>query len=183
MTEDDPFGDVDEGLYFQYCGYFSQTVIEQSVDQIAERDQSRELDPRIGRRLINAFVEVSQNIVHYSHDALTSPDANDGEIRFGSIEITEADGGGFAISSSNPVSEEAALKLQERLSQLVALDQEALKERYQEALRSDVEPGSKGGGIGFLRLARGSSSKLNFSFIDAPINPEIKIFNLTVTVA
>jgi hypothetical protein len=182
MIDDDPFGGTEDGVYFQYCGYFSQAVIEQSVDELSARGDQRELDPRVGRRLINAFIEVSQNIVHYSHDALTSPDQADGEIRFGSVEITE-EGGGFFVSSSNPVSEQAAERLRDRLSELVTLDQDMLKQRYQAALRSDGEPGSKGGGIGFLRLARGSSSKLQFSFVDAPINPDIKIFNLTVTVS
>ena len=63
------------------------------------------------------------------------------------------------------------------------LDQQALRERYQAALRAEGEAGSKGGGIGFIRLARESSQQLQFSFVDAPINPDIKIFNLTVTVA
>jgi hypothetical protein len=174
--------EAEEGVYFQYCGYFSQAVIEQTVGRLQEKTDAGDVDPRIGRRLINAFIEVSQNIVHYSHDALTGPETTEGEIRFGSIEITEV-GGGFAISSSNPVSEDAAQQLHERLSQLVTLDQDALKERYQAALRADGEPGSKGGGIGFLRLARGSSTQLQFSFVDAPINPDIKIFNLMVTVS
>jgi hypothetical protein len=181
MTADVWGDDADEGLYFQYCGYFSQSVIEESVDTLALRAQSTELDPKVRRRLISAFIEVSQNIVHYSHDARTAADAVNDEIRFGSIEITEVDGG-FSISSSNPVDEESARRLQERLSDLVVLDQDALKTRYQAALRAEGEAGSKGGGIGFLRLARGSSSRLQFSFVDAPINPEIKIFNLTVTV-
>jgi hypothetical protein len=167
--------EAEEGVYFQYCGYFSQAVIEQTVGRLQEKTDAGDVDPRIGRRLINAFIEVSQNIVHYSHDALTGPETTEGEIRFGSIEITEV-GGGFAISSSNPVSEDAAQQLHERLSQLVTLDQDALKERYQAALRAD-------GGIGFLRLARGSSTQLQFSFVDAPINPDIKIFNLMVTVS
>lgn len=180
---DDPLADfdVDEGVYFQYSGYFSQALVEQSVSALAERAESNHLDPKVQRQLINAFIEVSQNIIHYSQDSKTEAGALTDEVRFGSIEITEA-GSGFAISSSNPVTEESARRLQERLSDLVQLDQQSLKDRYRQALRAEGEPGSKGGGIGFLRLARGSSSQLKFSFVDAPINPEIKIFSLTVTV-
>jgi hypothetical protein len=174
--------DVDEGVYFQYCGYFSQELIKSSVDILDRRTRSDSVPSPVRRKLLNAFIEVSQNIVHYSHESLTGADVDEGEIRFGTIEITEA-GGEFSISSSNPVSEAEARRLHERIGALAELDQEALKARYQAALRNDGEAGSKGAGIGFIRLARDSSRQLQFSFVDAPINPEIKIFNLTVTVA
>jgi hypothetical protein len=170
-----------DGVYFQYRGYFSQPMIEQSIGELGERAQAANLDSAAHRRLINAFIEVSQNIVHYSRDALTDAAAKDGEIRFGSIEICEA-GGAFLINSSNPVGEDDARRLNERLTALVAMDQAMLKAQYHKALNAGPEPQSKGGGIGFLRLARGSSAKLQFSFVDVPIDPEIKIFNLTVTV-
>jgi hypothetical protein len=170
-----------DGVYFQYRGYFSQPMIEQSIGQLGMRAQADKLDSAAHRRLINAFIEVSQNIVHYSCDALTEAAAKDDEIRFGSIEICEA-GGAFLINSSNPVGEDDARRLNERLTALVELDQAALKAQYHQALNAESEPQSKGGGIGFLRLARGSSAKLQFSFVDVPVDPEIKIFNLTVTV-
>jgi hypothetical protein len=132
--------------------------------------------------LDNAFIEVSQNIIHYSHDSLTPPDATDGQIRFGSVEITAQDGG-FAIAGSNPVSAEQADRLAAKIQALADLDGAALRERYHQALRAETEAGSKGGGIGFIRLARASSGGLQYGFDDAPINPEIKIFSLTVTVS
>ncbi len=177
-----PDDDTDQGVYFQYCGYFSQEIIKSSVDVLDKRARSDSVPSPVRRRLLNAFIEVSQNIVHYSHESLTGAGVDDGEIRFGAIEITEADGE-FSISSSNPVSETEAVRLQERIGVLAGMDQETLKARYQTALRGDGEAESKGAGIGFIRLARESSRQLQFSFVDAPINPDIKIFNLTVTVA
>lgn len=170
-----------EGVYFQYQGYFSQPMIERSIGRLGEMAQQTKLDSGAHRRLINAFIEVSHNIVHYSSDALTDAAADDNEVRFGRIEICEA-GGAFLINSSNPVGEDDARRLNERLTALVAMDQAMLKAQYHEALNAGPEPQSKGGGIGFLRLARGSSAKLRFSFVDVPVDPNIKIFNLTVTV-
>lgn len=174
--------EADDGVYFQYCGYFSQDVINSSVEILDKRARHDNVSPPLRRRLLNAFIEVSQNIVHYSHDSLTGAEADDDEIRFGSIEIA-TDQDVFYVSSSNPVSEDEARRLQERISALAELDQESLRERYQAALRAEETAEGQGAGIGFIRLARDSVRRLQFSFVDAPINPDIKIFNLTVAVA
>lgn len=183
MFDDFAFEDeTSEDVYFQYCGYFSQEIINSSVDVLDKRARVDNLSPLLRRKLLNAFIEVSQNIVHYSHDSLTDGGADDGEIRFGSIEIA-VDNDVFYVSSSNPVSEAEARRLHERISVLAEMDQQALRERYQAVLRDEGAAEGKGAGIGFIRLARDSARRLEFSFVDAPINPDIKIFNLTVTVA
>jgi hypothetical protein len=174
--------DADENVYFQYCGYFSQEIIQQSVEAIDQLAETRGVAAAVRRRLVNAFIEVSQNIIHYSHDTLTAPDATDNQVRFGSVEITAQDGG-FMIAGSNPVSQEQVERLTAKIEALAELDAQALRDRYHQALRAETEEGSKGGGIGFIRLARVSSRGLEYGFQDAPINPEIKIFNLTVTVS
>ena len=167
---------------FYYSGYFSQSIIQASADAIRLRLESGDQDSRRRRRVISAFIELGQNIVHYSADCLTDPKAETDEVRFGTLRVTLSQSGGFTLTCVNPVTRAAADRLQAKLSVLVQMSLDEIRESYRAALRADGEPESKGGGIGLLALARESAEPLCFGFGDCPDDPNHKLFNLTVTV-
>jgi hypothetical protein len=171
----------DPGTFFYYCGYFSQSLIEAAADAIRLRLGASSQPSKIQRRIISAFIEMGQNIVHYSAESLTDPDADDDEVRFGKIQVSLSEGV-FSLKCANPVLDSAAERLQEKLKVLSNMSMEEIRESYRAALRADGEVESKGGGLGFLTLAREASEPLRFAFEDVPDKPRFKMFNLIMTV-
>lgn len=170
----------EERVIFYYEGYFMQSIIDASSDALRHRVEHC-ADAKARRRLVAAFIELGQNIVHYSADRLTGEHVTEGEIRFGALKI-EQNGERFKISCSNPVTLAGQERLQSKLEVLVKMSLEEVKQSYREALRAEGDAESKGGGIGLLTLARESVEPLTYSFSEMPGRPERKLFNLTVTV-
>src|ERR1700741_4358300 len=119
MTRPNAFDDLaaEHGVFFYYCGYFSQTIISASADAIQLRLRGAGVPEKSKRRVLSAFIEMAQNIVHYSADAMTDAGALDDEVRFGAIRIAQGEaapgearigevGAGaasIALTCSNPV--------------------------------------------------------------------------------
>jgi Family of unknown function (DUF6272) len=178
--------DVDQSAennaFFYYSGYFSQSLIEAAADAIRMRLEASGQSNKIQRRIISAFIEMGQNIVHYSAESLTNPDADTDEVRFGKIRIMDG-AGEFTLMCANPVPDSAAKRLNEKLEVLSSMSMDEIRENYRAALRaSSGEEGSKGGGLGFLTLARESKDPLKFSFDEIADKPRFKMFNLIMTV-
>lgn len=172
---------VSGGTFFFYSGYFSQSLIEAAADAIRLRLGGLNQTSKTQRRIISSFIEMGQNIVHYSAEALTDPSALNDEVRFGMIRISYADGQ-FTLMCANPVPEAGSRRLEEKLRVLSQMSMDEIKQNYRAALRADGETESKGGGLGFLTLARDSTNPLEFSFDDIPGAPDLRMFNLTMTV-
>jgi Family of unknown function (DUF6272) len=171
-----------ENVFFFYEGFFTQSIIDACADALKMRIDASEGDNKKTRRkLIGAFIELGQNIVHYSAEMLTAADAETDEVRFGSLKVEEIDDR-FTLTCSNPVTKAGYERLEKKLSVLVTMSLDEIKQSYREALRAEGDAESKGGGIGFLTLARDASEPLVFSFADIHDKPDLKMFNLTVTV-
>jgi hypothetical protein len=169
------------GVFFYYCGYFSQTIIAASADAIQQRMGVAGVEDRVRRRVLGAFVEMAQNIVHYSADRLTAADAVDDEIRFGTIVIARTEEG-IVLSCSNPVDRETHRRLDPKLEAISRMNLDAIREAYRQALRAEDDAGSKGGGLGLLTLARGSTCPLRYTFEPSANSPELMVFELRITV-
>ena len=180
-TDNFALSPVGTRVFFFYEGYFSQSIIEACADALRMRLEAKTASTKTTRRLLGAFIELGQNIVHYSAESLTPEDALDAEIRFGGLRVEEV-GDRFIITCSNPVTAAGYERLDRKLSVLVTMSLEEIKQHYREALRAEGDVESKGGGIGLLTLARDSSEPLLYRFDEIPGHPSHKMFNLTVTV-
>lgn len=171
-----------EKVFFFYEGYFSQAIVEACADALRMRiDAMPSENSRTRRKLIGAFIELAQNIVHYSADAYTPEDLDDHEVRYGSLRV-EAQGDNFVLRCANPVSRAGSERLEKKLGLLVTMSLEEIKQSYRASLRAEGEADSKGGGIGLLTLARDAVEPLQFSFDEIEGAPELRMFNLIVKV-
>jgi hypothetical protein len=166
-------------VFFYYCGYFSQKIVEASADAIRSRLLADQANYAVQRKLISTFIEMGQNIVHYSADVLTDPEGEVDEVRFGTLCIRQIEGG-FHLSCSNPVTTQAAARLEPKLERLSQMSLAEIKASYRAALKADDgEDDSKGGGLGLLTLARDSRAPLEFAFTPSDARPDLVIFSLT----
>ncbi|PXX49942.1 MULTISPECIES: SiaB family protein kinase [Aquitalea] len=154
-----------ENVVFYYTGYFSQSIVTAMGDSLRLRLSSLDASQTARRKLFSVFVEMAQNVVHYSADHLTATDESDHEIRMGSLWVGEADGHYYVVCA-NPISSEGAAHIRAKLEPLRTMTNDEIKALYKEKLRAEGEAGSKGAGLGFLTVARDSSNPIEFDFVD-----------------
>lgn len=170
-------------VVFFFSGYFTQGVIATSTETIRSRLASNQASSATKRRLLSTFVELSQNVIHYSADAVTDDDANDDEMRFGTMCITSI-GDHFGITCTNPVKVDGAERLEKELSMLRDMSMDEIKEAYRRMLRQEgIEEGRKGAGLGFLTMARDAAQPIDFSVeTDPSWGDDFRVFYLKVTI-
>lgn len=152
-------------LYYE--GYFSQNIIAAVADAVKMRIEHVGAGGATRRKLFSAFIEMTQNIIHYSVDAYTcceGPADFDKEVRHGSICIS-AEAGRYHLHCANPVHIDVAEQLREKLEHLHTLTIDDIKREYKQTLRAETAPDSKGAGLGLLTVARDASEPLEFEFI------------------
>ncbi|HTD29733.1 MAG TPA: SiaB family protein kinase [Xanthomonadaceae bacterium] len=167
-------------VVFYYYGYFSQTIVSAMAETIKLSIKQTDATPSARRKLFSCFVEMAQNIIHYSAETLTPAAQNDAEVRQGSVCIGQA-GDRFYLLCSNRVAVGNVGPLRATLEPLKSMTLEEIKQAYQNTLRTEQPEGSKGAGLGFLTVARDASEPLEFDF--APLeNHDDMMFYLKVTV-
>jgi hypothetical protein len=172
----------EHGVFFFYAGYVSQPIIEASADAIRLRLESNAVRFPTQRRLLGAFIEMAQNIVHYSAESLTDKAQTTDELRFGTLCITNTENG-FRVTCSNPVSDDVFKRLEAKLAMLSRMSIDEIKQSYREALRGENDnPDSKGGGIGLLTLAKDAKEPIEYEFTDLAHMPACKNFQLSVMI-
>jgi len=167
-------------VIFYYVGYFSQTIIAAMADAVKLRVEHVGAVAQTRRKLFSSFIEMAQNIVHYSADSYAGEGHTAPSMRHGAVFISLT-GDRYYLYCANPVNADVAEKLREKLEHLRSLTIEQIKLEYKETLRSDTPADSKGAGLGFLTMARDASAPLEFEF--SPPNADgTSMFYLRATI-
>ena len=162
-------------IIFFYVGYFSQHVVAAISETIKARLDTAGAAGPTRRRIFSSFVEMSQNIMHYSSDTLTPPQSDQGQMRRGSFCIGMKDDS-FFLLCANPVERASEDRIRRRLEPLHSMTMEEIKSAYKKALREDTPADSKGAGLGFLTMARDASAPLEFEFVHETHDPDTTVF-------
>jgi hypothetical protein len=154
-------------VIFYYVGYFSQSIIAAMADAVKMRVEYVGAASLTRRKLFSSFIEMAQNIIHYSADSYEGAGQAEHAMRHGSVCISTKDDR-YYLHCANPVQVEVADRLREKLEHLRTLTIDEIKREYKEMLRSETPEESKGAGLGLLTMARDASEPLEFEF--APAN-------------
>ncbi|SDE28186.1 SiaB family protein kinase [Paraburkholderia lycopersici] len=150
-------------LLFYHKGYFSHSIVAAMSEVVKLQLEVSGLSTATRRKIFSSFVELSQNIVHYSSDALTADQAHGGAIREGAMCIS-TEGERHLMVCMNPIATAAVNELREKLEPLRNMSIEEIKQAYKTSLRAETPADSKGAGLGFLTMARDASAPLDFAF-------------------
>lgn len=173
----------DQEVIFYYCGYLSQSILQACVDAVRLRLEITDEDFKVRRKVLSAFIEMGQNIVHYSADCLTDPGQALDEVRFGSLTVAHVRGGRFTVACTNPVDRSTAQRLKPKVELISRMSLDEIKAAYRATLREpEGEAGSKGASLGLLTLARDATESLTYFFREHPRSPDLQIFDLFVTI-
>ena len=151
-------------VIFYYVGYFSQNIVAAMAEAVKLQLENAGVAGPTRRKLFSSFIEMAQNIIHYSSDALTPPSQDNGELRHGSVCIRHEDDGSFLLLCANPVHTETGDELRTKLETLSSMTPEEIKQAYRMTLREETPEGSKGAGMGLLTMARDAREPLEFDF-------------------
>ncbi|MUI16573.1 hypothetical protein GJV26_29555 [Massilia dura] len=168
-------------VIFFYAGYFSQHVVSAIAETIKARLNAAGTAGPTSRRIFSAFVEMSQNIMHYSADALTPAAQPDRQIRGGAFCIGVS-GDQFYLLCANPVANASVEAIRGKIAPLCAMTVDEIKSAYRTALRQAAPEDSKGAGLGFLTMARDASAPLTFQFLPDSDDAGRTVFCIAATI-
>ncbi|WBS05616.1 SiaB family protein kinase [Pseudoduganella sp. SL102] len=168
-------------VIFFYAGYFSQHVVSAIAETIRARLDAAGTAGPTSRRIFSAFVEMSQNIMHYSADALTPAEQPDRQIRGGAFCIGVC-GERFHLLCANPVASERVEAIRARIEPLCAMTVDEIRSAYRTALRQAAPEDSKGAGLGLLTMARDASAPLAFHFLPDSTDAGRTVFCIAATI-
>jgi len=112
------------------------------------------------KKIFSVFVELSQNIMHYSAEREYSQKENS-NVGVGIILFSEHQDY-FYISSGNLIDNSLVDRIESKINKINSMSQDELKDYYQEQRRMPQEDGSKGAGLGFIDVARKSGNKVDY---------------------
>ena len=163
-------------VIFTFSGSISYNTL--SAISISIKDELNNRD-NTGKELFNVyyvFIELIQNIMNYS----IKRDENSGNGSGTCFVIHHQHSKKFKVCAGNIVSSEQARKIEEKLDKINSLDDVGLKAHFKEARRSGQGTHEKGGGLGFIEIARKSSGKLNYQI--TPIDSTKSYFEISVDI-
>lgn len=154
----------DQHVVLYYKGPFDDTILANISDHL----QSSFTDnPKVGRRVFAAFIEMAQNIAFYSSERnlfTTGLDKNQRGV--GTFAIYEHDEL-LTLISGNVIENTKVVPLIDRCETINQLDREGLRElKRQWRNQSNSVEEHKGGNIGLVQIALKSEHPLNIEMIE-----------------
>lgn len=168
-------------VIFYYVGYFSQNIVAAMAEAVKLKLEVSGVNGPTRRKLFSSFIEMAQNIIHYSADALTPGEQINNEVRHGSVCISENDGQ-YSLLCANPISTQIAEELRQRLETLRGMTMDEIKQAYKASLRAEPDENSKGAGLGFLTMARDAREPMEFEFWPMEQRPDVAMFYLKAAI-
>jgi hypothetical protein len=179
LDQDSAFFDLAQrrNVLFYHKGYFSQNIVAAMGEVVRLQLEVAGVSGPTRRKLFSSFVELSQNIIHYSADLLQSGAENNNAIREGAVCIAK-DGEQHLMLCVNPIADSDVDSLRSRLEPLRNMSIEEIRQAYKVSLRAETPEESKGAGLGFLTMARDASAPLEFAFYPRADEPGTTLFCL-----
>ena len=128
-------------------------------------------ESRIKKKVFLVLIELLQNV---SKHALLLNGIRDGIFIIGKKDHF------YQITAGNLVENSSVNSLETRIKNMNALDSHALATLYKTALLEGGVSDTGGAGAGLIDIARGSSGKMDYSFI--PYNDRLTFYLLTVNI-
>jgi hypothetical protein len=166
----------EEGILFlTYGSFFSQPLIVGMMEALEKEAEELELSMKLAGNIFTIFIELAQNIMNYSKKV-----EKKGEDVKGLILVGKTKEGKYYILSQNVVDAKDKEVIEKKLSQIKGLSKEEIKKLYREARKAGKDKHEKGGGIGFLEIAKRSE---DIEYTLTPIEDDKYIFQIKVVVA
>lgn len=156
------------GIFLSFSGPVSQSLVVEIGATLKKKMKLEEASKTTVLRVFSAVVENAQNILHYS-----------AENNFGIIAV-----GGhkncYFVLCGNTIANEKVEPLRKKLTKIQSMSKEELKQYYKEQRKKGPDEGSKGGGLGFIEMAKKASGPIEFDF--KKINDRHSFFSVRIII-
>ena len=163
----------DNNLMISYKGPFFDEILRKLIEIIRENFS---YDPVINRKLLAIFVELAQNVYHYSADIVK---LGDKEFGIGCVNVSkEINNKYYTFTAGNFVPNEYVKDLETLCNTINSLDRDELRKLKRET-RSDkvaLNERSRGTGIGLIQIALTVNAPMEYEII--PHDDEKSFFYL-----
>lgn len=147
-------------ILMSFKGVFAQPTLVEMGNTIRNTVGSDgAVSTMVMKKIFAIFIELSQNILHYSAEKEIDLDGKEGGV---GILIISDNGDRYCVSSGNLILTQNAAQMQERCQRVASMNREELRAYYNEQRKRDRSPDSKGAGLGFIDMARKSDYPLEF---------------------
>jgi hypothetical protein len=144
----------DHNILISFKGALSQEILVEMGDFIKNKIS---IDKKI-KKIFAVFIELAQNIMRYSEEREVIGGKSYG---IGVITFTE-DPQFFNIYSGNIISKTKAPNLSSQIQLINSLNDEEIKNMYNEQIRKPIDDNKMGAGLGLLEIARKSIGRIDF---------------------
>jgi len=168
-----PINNKDNNIILSFKGAVSQEILVEIGSMIRNKfTMQKDI-----KKIFSVFVELSQNIMHYSAEREYSQKENS-NVGVGIILFSEHQDY-FYISSGNLIDNSLVDRIESKINKINSMSQDELKDYYQEQRRMPQEDGSKGAGLGFITMSMKSLNQLEYNFTE--LDDVISHYDLKIT--
>lgn len=143
---------------------FKGTISQQLLIDIGEIIKARSDTLKGTKRIFSVFIEMSQNVMHYSKEREIDPISGN-EYGVGIVLFHESDDE-FIVTSGNVTDRDGAEKIKNKVQELTTMESEEVKKCYKEIIKKPRREGHKGAGLGLIDIVRKSEG-----LVDCEITP------------
>ena len=166
----------DDHIILSFKGSFTEDLLTSILHIVEGKMEGLNVNTKKKKRVFNVLVESFQNLYHHIEEM--APNIGDSEKDKSAIIIVKYESNRFTIVTGNFVNSNRIPELRQKLEEVNALNDEALRELYRSKLENGTEKGTAG--LGLIDIARKSKNKLDYEIID--VTESIGFFCLSVLI-
>ncbi|MDE1171764.1 MAG: SiaB family protein kinase [Verrucomicrobium sp.] len=169
----------DSRIVFAFKGAMLQETLVEIGDLVRGPIAAAEgADGGAMRRLFAIVIEMTQNVLNYSHEREFLPQQGR-DVGVGMIVVQQTDDQ-FIVSSGNMIRNDRVPVIEERCRYVNTLGPDGLRAYYSQERKKDRPADSKGAGLGFIDIAKKSQNPLTFAFV--PVDADASFFSLSAKI-
>jgi Family of unknown function (DUF6272) len=149
-------------IVLDFQGAMSQDMLVGMAELIRNTPHREVKKPTLIKRVFSVFIEMAQNIAHYSIERvhLNSKHQKDG-VGAGIIVVTE-NKKMYTVTSGNLVDTSSIIQITQRCDAINKMDKEELKQFYKQQIKVTRPASRRGAGVGLIDIARKSGNAIQY---------------------
>ena len=152
----------DDDIIFAFNGRISYNILSLISNSLKDELKNVEGTKKELFNIYFIFMELVQNIMNYSIDRSEHSTFGSGTC----FVIRNRKDKHFTVSSGNMFLSEYTSKIIEKIEKINSLDNKDLKNYHKELRRNGKDTHDKGGGLGFIEIAKKSTEKIIYDIIE-----------------
>ena len=171
----------EKNINISYSGPLWDDGVKGIAEMVRASLSQDELPRKVSKLIFSVFVEQVTNILMYSAEKEYYGQDNTEEVAVGML-LMGNKGKTYFMQTGNMVKNENVERIRSKIDHVNSLNKEELRQYQRERMRSENDnPESKGGGLGFIEVARRATGPIGYSF--EPIDENLSYFSMYVEIS